>query len=73
MPHQPHPASPGEPEGSERLLLRLLALGCTTSQIASQLNLSREAVDTRRAEVMASFGLSRRVDVVRYAQEHGLT
>ena len=53
-------------------VLRLLAKGNTNRQIASLLGLSMRTVENHRANLMGKLGLSSRVDLVNYAEEHGL-
>ena len=70
-------AEPGEgrPDGlSERELeiLRLVALGYTSAQIAEELFLSVRTVETHRAHIQQKLDLSDRAELVRYAMEHKL-
>ncbi len=57
----------------ERQVLRLVALGHTNQQIASQLFLSVKTVETYRARLMEKLGIKSRAALVRYALETGLT
>ena len=66
------PETPCTLDVEELQLLRQLAGGNTKSQIVRQLNLSLEAVDIRIAGLIARVGSSRRVDLLRYAQEYGI-
>jgi two-component system, NarL family, response regulator NreC len=72
-------AQPAEPAGppddlSERELevLRLIALGHTNAEIASQLYLSVRTVESHRAHIQQKTRRSTRAELVRYALEHGL-
>jgi len=53
-------------------VLRLLARGNTNRQIAELLNLSVRTVESHRANLMGKLGLASRVELVTYAEEHGL-
>jgi two-component system response regulator NreC len=68
-----HPAS-GGPELTPRELevLRLIALGHTSAEIAESLFLSIRTVETHRANIHGKLRLSRRADLVRYALERRL-
>jgi two-component system, NarL family, response regulator NreC len=72
-------AQPPEPAGppddlSERELevLRLIALGHTNAEIASQLYLSVRTVESHRSHIQQKTRQSSRAELVRYALEHGL-
>jgi two-component system response regulator NreC len=72
-------AQPPEPAGppddlSERELevLRLIALGHTNAEIASQLYLSVRTVEYHRSHIQQKTRRSSRAELVRYALEHGL-
>jgi DNA-binding NarL/FixJ family response regulator len=54
-------------------ILQLIVQGYTNRQIAEMLTLSVRTVDSHRASVMGKLGLRTRVELVRYATEHGLT
>jgi two-component system response regulator NreC len=56
----------------ERELLKLVALGYTSAQIADNLSLSAKTVETYRTRIMEKLNLSSRVDLVQYALSHGL-
>ena len=56
----------------EREVLRLVALGYTSRQIADQLFLSVKTVGTYRGRLMAKLNLRSRPALVRYALERGL-
>ena len=53
-------------------VLRLLVRGNTNRQIAELLDLSIRTVESHRANLMGKLGLSSRVELVTYAEEHGL-
>ncbi len=51
----------------ETEVLRLIALGHTSGEIAHQLHLSRRTVESHRARVHRKLGLATRAELVRYA------
>ncbi len=53
-------------------VLRLLARGNTNRQIAELLGLSVRTVENHRANLLGKLGLSSRVELVNYAEEHAL-
>jgi len=53
-------------------VLRLIAKGYTNGQIAKELDLSVRTVESHRANLMGKLELRSRVELVRYAVEHGL-
>jgi two-component system response regulator NreC len=53
-------------------VLRLLARGNTNRQIAELLALSIRTIESHRANLMGKLGLSSRVELVTYAEEHDL-
>ena len=67
-------ASEGGAELSAREteVLRLVALGNTSQQIADQLYISVNTVETHRAHIMEKLGLRGRAQLVRYAIANGL-
>jgi two-component system response regulator NreC len=72
-------AAPTAPSGNpddlterEVEVLRLIALGHTNAEIASQLFLSVRTVESHRAHIQQKLRLSTRAELVRYALEHGL-
>lgn len=68
-----HPQEPVEPLTHREIdVLRLLARGNTNRQIAELLDLSVRTVESHRANLMGKLGLSSRVELVTYAEEHGL-
>lgn len=67
----------GEPQAStltrrETEVLRLIALGHTSAEIAASLYLSVRTVETHRSNIHAKLRVSRRADLVRYALERRL-
>jgi two-component system response regulator NreC len=56
----------------EREVLRLLALGHTNQEIATQLFISVRTAETHRAHIMQKLRLGSRADLVRYALDQGL-
>lgn len=67
------PQEPVEPLTRREIdVLRLLARGNTNRQIAELLDLSIRTVESHRANLMGKLGLSSRVELVTYAEEHGL-
>jgi len=74
----PPKASPATPPKAEALtsreaeVLRLIVQGYTNRQIASALNISVRTVETHRSNIMDKLNLHSRVDLVRYAAQHGM-
>lgn len=69
------PASPRPPDdlsAREVEVLRLLALGHTNSEIATQLYLSVRTVESHRAHIQQKTQRSSRAELVSYAHERGL-
>ena len=72
------PASQGKMYEVETLtareieVLRLLAKGYTNRQIADQLNISPRTAEGHRASLSGKLGLRSRVELVEYAEQHGL-
>jgi two-component system, NarL family, response regulator NreC len=56
----------------ETEILRLIALGHTSAEIADQLNLSRRTVETHRARIHHKLRTKARAELVRYALERQL-
>lgn len=56
----------------ERDIARLLALGHTNQEVASQLYLSVRTVETHRGHLMSKLGLHSRAELVRWALNEGL-
>jgi two-component system response regulator NreC len=48
-------------------VLRLIALGHTSAEIAAKLRLSRRTVETHRARILRKLGLRTRADLVQVA------
>jgi two-component system response regulator NreC len=69
---EPAPGRPDDLSEREVDVLRLIALGHTNAEIATQLYLSVRTVETHRAHIQQKLGLSTRAELVRYALEHGL-
>ncbi len=55
----------------ERAVLQCVAQGYTSRQIAEMWTVSVRTVESHRANLMAKLGLRSRVELVRYALEHG--
>jgi two-component system response regulator NreC len=69
----PEPAGPPDDLSDRELeVLKLIALGHTNSEIASQLYLSVRTVESHRAHIQQKTRRSSRAELVRYALEHGL-
>lgn len=72
-PRQPAAPAAAQPLSErEGQVLRLVALGHTTQQIAEQLFLSVRTVETYKLRGMEKLGLEGRAALVRYVLEHGL-
>jgi two-component system, NarL family, response regulator NreC len=56
----------------ETEVLRLIALGYTSVEIAGQLHLSPRTIETHRARIHRKLGMRRRSELVQYALRHGL-
>lgn len=56
----------------EQEVLRLVALGYTSAEIAEQLSLSAKTVETYRARGMEKLGLSNRAALVRFVLNNGI-
>jgi len=68
--HLPEPVEPLTRREID--VLRLLAKGNTNRQIAERLALSIRTIESHRANLMGKLGLTSRVELVTYAEEHGL-
>jgi DNA-binding NarL/FixJ family response regulator len=71
-------AAPGDPEvprltERETEILRMVATGLSYKQIASRLFLSHRTVQNHVQNILGKLQLHNRVELVRYAIEHGLT
>jgi two-component system response regulator NreC len=53
-------------------VLCLIAQGYTNREAADELSISVRTVETHRANIMGKLDLRGRVELVRYAMEHGL-
>jgi two-component system response regulator NreC len=53
-------------------VLRLIVQGYTNRQIGEELNISFRTAESHRASLSEKLGMHSRVDLVRYAREHGL-
>lgn len=70
---EPRHDSPVEPLTPRELdVLRLLVKGNTNRQSATQLGISVRTVENHRANLMGKLGLTSRVELVSYAEEHDL-
>ncbi len=56
----------------EREVIRLIALGHTSNEIADKLYLSSKTIDTYRSRMMTKLKLKSRAELVRFANENGL-
>jgi DNA-binding CsgD family transcriptional regulator len=56
----------------EQEVLKMVALGHTSAEIANQLNLSAKTVETYRARGMEKLGLRTRAALVKFALQEGL-
>jgi two-component system response regulator NreC len=72
---------PSSPAGEEQVdpltpreieVLRLIAQGYTNRQAADEMGISVRTIETHRANIMGKLNTSGRVELVRYAMEHGL-
>jgi two-component system, NarL family, response regulator NreC len=62
-----HATGTGELSPREIEILRLIALGYTSREIATKLNVSRRTVETHRARIHRKLGLATRAELVRFA------
>ncbi|MGO9489251.1 MAG: response regulator [Solirubrobacteraceae bacterium] len=67
-----HALARGELSLRETEVLRLIALGHTSVEIARQLELSPRTIETHRARIHRKLGLRTRAELVRYALRCGL-
>jgi DNA-binding NarL/FixJ family response regulator len=56
----------------ETEVLRLIVQGYTNRQIGEELSISVRTAESHRANLSEKLGLHSRVELVRYAREHGL-
>lgn len=57
----------------QREILRLIADGSSTKQIAADLDVSVKTVESHRAQIMAKLGIHDTAGLVRYAIRHGIS
>ncbi|HUB76791.1 MAG TPA: response regulator transcription factor [Solirubrobacteraceae bacterium] len=69
---EPPPGPPDDLSEREVEVLRLIALGHTNAEIATQLYLSVRTVETHRAHIQQKLRVSTRAELVRYALQRGL-
>jgi two-component system response regulator NreC len=69
---EPDKSSKDDLSDREREVLKLIALGHTNSEIASQLYLSVRTVESHRAHIQQKLQLQTRAELVRYALDNGL-
>ena len=62
----------GQLTGREKDVLQLIAQGYTNAQIGKHLSISVRTVEYHRANLMAKLALTSRVELVRFAVDHGL-
>ncbi len=55
----------------EEEVLRLVAWGLLSKEIAARLDISIKTVETHKANAMSKLGMTSRVDIVRYALLQG--
>jgi DNA-binding CsgD family transcriptional regulator len=67
------PATPGGLSGREVEVMRLVAMGCTSRQIATELFLSPRTVEMHVQNSMMKLGCRTRAEAVRHLAELGLT
>lgn len=73
-----HRASEGEEDGLQSLtereqeVVKLIADGCTTREIATRLYISPRTVERHRTQIMQKLGLHNRAELIRYAVRRGL-
>jgi two-component system response regulator NreC len=67
---QPKPTEELTPREME--VLKLIAQGYTNRQIGEELHISIRTVESHRANLSGKLGLQSRVELVRYAREHGV-
>jgi two-component system, NarL family, response regulator NreC len=66
-PASPEPLTPRETE-----VLKLIVQGYTNRQVGETLSISVRTVEGHRANLLEKLGLHTRVELVRYARDHGL-
>jgi DNA-binding NarL/FixJ family response regulator len=66
-------AAPEDPLSPRELeVVKLIAEGLTSEEIADQLVISKKTVDRHRANVLEKLGMRNRVELTRYAIRRGL-
>ena len=63
---------PGALTERQREVLRLIAGGCSTAEIAARLRISTKTVETHRAKLMARVGIHKASSLVRFAIRQGI-
>jgi len=72
-PRQPSPAAPVEPlTERETQVLRFIAHGYTTAEIAAELYVSARTVEGHKTRLMEKLGVRGRRALVQFARQHGL-
>lgn len=75
---EPRPSPATQPPSEESLtpreieILKLIVEGYTNRQIGEHLNISIRTVEGHRANISNKLGLHSRLELVRYAREHGM-
>jgi DNA-binding NarL/FixJ family response regulator len=69
---RPQDTAPDPLTGRERDVVKLIAEGHTSEEIAELLVISSKTVDRHRANVLAKLGMRNRVELTRYAIRRGL-
>ena len=64
-------STPKKLSGREQDVLRFVALGFLSKEIAAQLQISIKTVESHKANAMSKMNLESRIDIVRYAQLQG--
>jgi DNA-binding NarL/FixJ family response regulator len=72
FPDQPERPRPELLSEREFQVLKKIAMGCTISQIAQQLNLSVKTVSTYRARVLSKMKMRNNAELTHYVLQHGL-
>ena len=71
-PRTEQPASPDPLTPRETDVLKLIVQGYTNRQVGEELGISVRTVEGHRANLLEKLGLRTRVELVRYARDHGL-
>jgi DNA-binding NarL/FixJ family response regulator len=64
--------APGQPTKRERDVLRRVAEGRSSGEIATELRIGRRTVDSHRSNLMRKLGFRKTAELVRYAVKHGI-